>query len=172
MIKKLIVPVDGSDQSVRAVELASDLAAKYDAEIVLLHVLLRGHMPSGLKKALEIEVGSKQQRASHLVNMPQEIMARVDSKDVSQLSLEALDFIGKHVLSSVADICKAKGATKVTKHVEEGNPAKIIVDVAKQTNADMIVMGRSGLSELKGILVGSVSNKVMQLAECTCVTVR
>ena len=44
MIKKILVPVDGSAHSIKAAELASDLAAKYGAEILLLHVLLRGHM--------------------------------------------------------------------------------------------------------------------------------
>ncbi|MBZ0218340.1 MAG: universal stress protein [Fimbriimonadaceae bacterium] len=172
MIKKILVPVDGSPPSVRAVELASDLASKYNAEIVLLHVLLRGHMPNGLKKAVDIEIGSKRKSADNLVNIPQEIMARVDSRDGSQLSLEALDFIGKHVLSNVEELCREKGVGSITKHVEEGNPAKVIVDVAKRAKADMIVMGRSGLSELKGMLVGSVSNKVLHLADCTCVTVR
>lgn len=108
MIKKILVPVDGSPPSVRAVELASDLASKYDAEIVLLHVLLRGHMPNGLKKAVDIEIGSKRKSADNLVNIPQEIMARVDSRDGSQLSLEALDFIGKYVLSNVEELCREK----------------------------------------------------------------
>ncbi|MGI9462359.1 MAG: universal stress protein, partial [Aestuariivirgaceae bacterium] len=98
MIKKILVPVDGSPHSVKAVELASDLASKYGAEIILLHVLLRGHMPDGLKKALEIEVGKRKASADNLVNIPQEIMARVGSKKDIQLSLEELDFIGKYVL--------------------------------------------------------------------------
>ena len=75
MIKKVLVPVDGSPHSGKAVELASDLASKYEAEIVLLHVLLRGHMPDGLKKAIEIEVGTRKTGSDHLVNMPQQIMA-------------------------------------------------------------------------------------------------
>ena len=81
MIKKILVPVDGSAHSVKAAELASDLAVKYGAEIVLLHVLLRGHMPEGLKKAIEIEVGTQPGTGTgHLVNIPQQIMARVQDK--------------------------------------------------------------------------------------------
>lgn len=172
MIKKILIPVDGSPQSVRAVEMGSEIASKFDAEIVLLHVLLRGHMPSGLKQAMEIEVGLKRKSSDNLVNMPVEILARVDNKGESQLSLDELDFIGKHVLSHVERLCQDKGVKKVSKHVEEGNPAKIIVNVAKQSKVDIIVMGRSGLSELTGMLVGSVSNKVLHLAECPCLTVR
>lgn len=171
MIKKILVPVDGSPHSVKAVELASDLASKYGAEIVLLHVLLRGHMPDGLKRALEIEVGQRTSSADNLVNMPQEIMARVGAKD-AQLSLKELDFIGKYVLSSVAAICHDKGVARVDERVEQGNPASVVIQVADETHADMIVMGSRGLSDLQGMLVGSVSHKVSHLAKCTCVTVR
>lgn len=172
MIKKILVPVDGSPHSVKAVELASDLASKYDAEIVLLHVLLRGHMPDGLKKAIEIEVGARKTSSDHLVNMPQQIMARVGNKKDTQLSLEELNYIGKYVLSSVARICRDKGIATVQERVEEGNPANIIIKIAKEVSADMIVMGNRGLSDFQGILVGSVSHKVSNLAKCTCVTVR
>ena len=172
MIKKILVPVDGSPHSVKAVELASDLASKYDAEIILLHVLLRGHMPDGLKKALEIEVGKGKASADNLVIMPQEIMARVGSKKDIQLSVEELSFIGNYVLANVTAICQEKGVTKVEKRVEEGDPTKIIIKVADNAQADMIVMGNRGLSDFQGMLVGSVSHKVSHLAKCTCVTVR
>jgi len=172
MIKKILVPVDGSPHSVKAVELASDLASKYEAEIVLLHVLLRGHMPDGLKKAIDIEVGTRKTSSDNLVKMPQMIMARVGSKKDTQLTLEELNYIGKYVLSSVATICRDKGIATVQERVEEGNPANVIIKIANEVSADMIVMGNRGLSDLKGILVGSVSHKVSHLAKCTCVTVR
>ena len=87
MLKKLLVPVDGSPQSVKAVKLAAELASKYDAEIVLLHVLLRGHMPEGLKRALNIEVGKTRSHSDNmnLVIVPEEIMARVDRPGETQL---------------------------------------------------------------------------------------
>jgi len=173
MIKKILVPVDGSPHSVKAVELASDLASKYEAEIVLLHVLLRGHMPAGLKKALEVEVGTRKSTSSnHMVNMPQQIMARVGGSKDTQLSLEELNYIGKYVLASVATICRDKGIETVKERVEEGNPANVITKIAEEMPADMIIMGNRGLSDFRGILVGSVSHKVSHMAKCTCVTVR
>lgn len=172
MIKKILVPVDGSKHSVKAVELASDLASKYDAEVILLHVLLRGHMPEGLKKALEIEIGKRETKVASPMKMPLAIMAQVKSKKDTQLTLEELDYIGKYVLSNVALICQDKGVSKVTKRVEEGNPAKIILKIASDAKADMIVLGTRGLSDLQEMLLGSVSQKVTHLAKCTCVTVR
>jgi nucleotide-binding universal stress UspA family protein len=107
-----------------------------------------------------------------LVNMPQEIMARVEGKKGTQLPLEVLDFIGKRVLASAERVCRDKGVEAVELFVEEGNPTEIILDYAKRINADMIVMGSRGLSTLKGILMGSISTQVSQLADCTCVTVK
>jgi nucleotide-binding universal stress UspA family protein len=173
MLKKILVPVDGSSHSIKAAELASDLASKYGAEIILLHVLLRGHMPDGLRRALEVEAEpAARQQPGHLVNMPQEIMARVKDRKTTQLSLDALDIIGKFVLSNVAAHCAAKGVETITQKVEEGYPAQVILAVAQTADVDMIVMGSRGLSELKGLLLGSVSHKVSQLSNCTCVTVK
>jgi nucleotide-binding universal stress UspA family protein len=169
MIRKIVVPVDGSQHSVKAVELASDLASKYDADITLLHVLLRGHMPEGLKKAMEIEVG-KRKSSVDPVYLPNIILARNKKED--QLTIEELTYIGKYVLTSVAAICRDKGVSDVDMRVEEGDPAKVIIQIAEDTRADMIVMGNRGLSDFQGMLFGSVSHKVSQLAKCTCVTVR
>ncbi len=173
MISKILVPVDGSDHSVKAVELAADLASKYDAEVVLLHVLLRGHMSEGLRKALEVEVGSQPETGTgHLVNMPQQIMARVRDRKDSQLSLEMLQVVGKYVLSKVTALCREKGVGKVTQTVEEGDPAKTILELAESAGADMIVMGSRGHSDLRGMVVGSVSQKVSHLSKCPCLTVK
>ena len=170
MISKIVVPVDGSKHSVKAVELASDLASKYDADILLLHVLLRGHMPDGLKRAMEIEVGQRKKSSVEPVYLPNSILAR--NQKVTQLTIEELNYIGKYVLASVAAICRDKGVANVDMRVEEGDPAKVILQVAEDTPADMIVMGNRGLSDFQGMLFGSVSHKVSQLAKCTCVTVR
>ncbi len=172
MIKKILVPVDGSAHSLKATELACDLASKYDSEILLLHVLLRGHMPEGIKRAMEVEVRRKGAAADNLVSYPQEIMARVDDKSSTQLSVDELNFIGKKMLSGVAELCRSRGVEKISQSIEEGDPAGIILNLAKSSDVDMIVMGSRGLSALKGILMGSISSKVNNLASCTCVTVR
>ncbi len=173
MIKKILVPVDGSPHSIKAAAWASDIAVKYDAELILLHVLLRGHMPEGLERLLEVERGATGRgRSDNLVNMPQEIMARVQDRANTQLSIDDLEIIGKFVLSNISAICAEKGAKKITKKVEEGYAAEVILDLAQSAGVDMIVMGSRGLGGLKGFLMGSVSLKVTQAASCTCVTVK
>ncbi|MEM7224386.1 MAG: universal stress protein [Pseudomonadota bacterium] len=173
MLRTILVPTDGSAHADKAVDLAGDLAGKYGAKIILLHVLLRGHMPEGLVRAAQVEhLGEKHGHPANLVNMPQEIMARVEGKKGTQMPLEVLEFIGKRVLAGAEQVCRDKGVETVELMVEEGNPSEIILDTAKRTKADMIVMGSRGLSGLRGLLMGSVSHQVAHLASCTCVTVK
>lgn len=54
----------------------------------------------------------------------------------------------------------------------EGPAADAIISVAKARKADLIVMGTRGHGSLKGVLFGSVSNKVSHYAPCTVMVVR
>jgi nucleotide-binding universal stress UspA family protein len=53
-----------------------------------------------------------------------------------------------------------------------GRAAKHIVDRAKSQSSDLIVMGSRGMSDLAGLLLGSVTHKVMQLAQESVLVVR
>ncbi len=54
----------------------------------------------------------------------------------------------------------------------EGTPAEAILDVANTRKIDLIVMGSRGLGRLKGVLLGSQSQKVVQHARCPVLIVR
>lgn len=54
----------------------------------------------------------------------------------------------------------------------EGEPAEEILKVARDVNADMIVMGTHGSSGLTRLLVGSVAESVMRKAPCPVLTIR
>jgi nucleotide-binding universal stress UspA family protein len=64
------------------------------------------------------------------------------------------------------------GLARVTTRVAEGNPVKQIVALAESEGAEMVFLGSRGVSDLKGLMMGSVSHKVMHLAPCTCVAVK
>ncbi len=172
LFKTILVATDGSDHARRAVDLAADLAAKYSAKVILLHVLLRGHLPEGLMRAAEVEhiAHPGPEGPPSLAIMPQDIMARVERS--VQAPLEVLEYIASNVLADAEAAVRAKGVTEVEAVVEQGDTAQYILEKAAQTDADMIVMGRRGLGGLEGLLMGSVSQKVSHLASCTCVTVR
>jgi nucleotide-binding universal stress UspA family protein len=55
MISKILIATDGSTTAGKAVEIGCDLAAKYGAEVVLLHILLRGEVSENLRHMAEIE---------------------------------------------------------------------------------------------------------------------
>ncbi len=77
----------------------------------------------------------------------------------------------------VADAVKAARDAGVTARgevhdVAAGHTARNIVDTAAQIEADLIVMGSRGLSDVQGLLLGSVTHKVMQLAQTPVLVVR
>jgi nucleotide-binding universal stress UspA family protein len=65
-----------------------------------------------------------------------------------------------------------KAVQKVRTITRAGDPTKEILSVASEEQVDMIVMGRRGLGDLAALVLGSVSRRVTQLAECACLTVK
>lgn len=61
---------------------------------------------------------------------------------------------------------------EVHTEILEGPPAEAILDVAKTRKSDLIVMGSRGLGRLRGALLGSQSQKVVQHAPCPVLIVR
>jgi len=57
-------------------------------------------------------------------------------------------------------------------HLAEGHPDQAILDSAKRDGADLIIMGSHGRSGLEKMLMGSVSEKVLNQAECPVLVVR
>nr|WP_273545378.1 universal stress protein [Sinorhizobium medicae] len=64
------------------------------------------------------------------------------------------------------------GADRVDARVEPGDYAETILGVADEVDADLIVVGSRGLGGLRGLLVGSVSQKVVQHSDCSVLVVR
>jgi nucleotide-binding universal stress UspA family protein len=61
---------------------------------------------------------------------------------------------------------------EVVTHAREGDPAKVILDVAEEQNADLIVVGARGLTGFRRFLLGSVSSKLSHHAKCDLMIVR
>lgn len=174
MIRKILVPVDGSEHAEKAVRFAGDLAGKYGAEIVLLHVLLRGHLDEGLRHFAEVE-GLRRGRplAEAIATIPEALFpASMVPSNGGETEEEVLSRVAEHVLKEAQREAREHGAKTVRRRLEDGDPAHRILEAAKAEGADTIVMGSRGFSDLKGLLVGSVSHKVSHLAPCTVITVR
>ena len=146
MSKTILVPVDGSEHSKKALEFAADYCAGKGGQLFLLHVV------QSLPHDRTLVLGA----AAITIH---------DTRD-------NLEKAGAKVIEAAKQVAAEHGCRSVDTKSVLGDPAAEIVDMATEINADMIVMGSRGLSDLKGLMVGSVSHKVNQLAPCTCVSVR
>jgi nucleotide-binding universal stress UspA family protein len=177
MIKKVLIATDGSGHAQKAVTFGADLASKYDAEVVLLHVLLRGELSENLRHMAEVEhlfaEGGRRLREA-FSSIPQgrwplEIM--IPSEGISSEG-ELLHAVGEQILDYAEDLAKERGASKIKKRIEDGNPVTRVLETLEAEDADLLVTGARGLSDLKALMVGSVSHKLSHMAPCTCISVR
>ena len=63
-------------------------------------------------------------------------------------------------------------APEVDRVARGGDPAEVIIDVAVERDADLIVTGSKGMTGVGRFLLGSVPNKVSHHAPCTVMIVR
>jgi nucleotide-binding universal stress UspA family protein len=80
--------------------------------------------------------------------------------------------VAEKILHDAEDEAKSKGVKDIVRMTEQGDAADEILECAERESVDLIVMGTRGLSDFKGLLMGSVSHKVAQRSPCTCITVK
>jgi nucleotide-binding universal stress UspA family protein len=145
MFGKILVPTDGSEESQKALQMAISLAKKYESKVIVLYVVsLNTH---------------------EFADLP------TISVELSQQWVGELKNIGIQVIDNIKQTVSFDGVEYSTL-LELGNPAVEICKVAKNENIDLIVMGSRGLGSFGKIIIGSVSNKVLQLAECPVLITR
>lgn len=176
MINTILVPTDGSEHANKALNFASDLAVKYGARMVILHVLLRDAMRADLKKLIDIgrlpkdirdELTEAERIAENMASM-----GGIYPAFPVPPSGRVLNAVGNEIAEEAREAASAKGVKDIRIEVTPGRPATRILDAADEAHADMIVMGNRGLGEVEGLFIGSVSHKVSHLSKCTCITVK
>ncbi len=146
----ILHPTDGSEQAKKALDYAAELAASTKAKLLLLHI---------------------QPRHGHDW-VPKEMVEFERLEKIRMTEAELLRSAAEFVTAEAQQAAQAKGVKNVEILIVEGDPAQAIVETAKQRKADAIVIGCRGLNYLEGLLLGSVSHKVVQAAPCTCIVVR
>lgn len=142
MYKKILVPLDGSEKANAAAEHAIELAAKLGAEVTLYHVM-PALSPYG---------------NSNLNGAYQQIHNEIQAT-------------GEETLQKAQDNF-AKSGVKLDIKVIWGDPAEEICREARERGFDLIVMGSRGLGEIRGFIMGSVSNRVVRHASTPVLIVR
>ena len=84
--------------------------------------------------------------------------------------LEAIAEAGKAIIAQALDMVPE--GVKASDFTMTGSPAVAIVDFANEQKVDMIVMGSRGLGAMKGMLLGSVSQYVLENAPCPVMVVK
>ena len=142
MLKKILVPIDGSYISFLALEYAMQLGKAFDSEIVVTHV-----------------------------NDPYDLSAPVDPKTVKIPTGEETSAVKKKAGAAALAIAQKVAEKANYKNIAfekaiDKDPAKRIIDLAKEIEADTIVMGNRGLGTAGAFLLGSVSTAVVKHAPC------
>jgi nucleotide-binding universal stress UspA family protein len=91
---------------------------------------------------------------------------------VRETRLTTMQMIAEEIPGEAAERAKARGVAKVEIEIRPGDPAGAILRYAAAEAVDLIVMGSRGLGQVEGMLLGSVSRKVSNLAKVGCLTVR
>ncbi len=141
---KLVLAVDGSDHSYEAVR-----ALKY------------------LRRADELTI-------LHVVDPPRPsypMMMSDDAQDLYRQLEESMKEDGEQLLTRVHSLLPPHSGP-VTKRLEVGSPADIIVSMAESGHADLVAMGARGLGPVSERLFGSVAHRVLSYAPCAKLLVK
>jgi nucleotide-binding universal stress UspA family protein len=174
MFNNILVATDGSSHANKAIDLAGDLATKYNANLTILTVLEGGPLTEDGKR-LAREKGINLQPDINMAPLtpisPEGGPILHDAKETLETAhIEAE--LAEAIIEDAKERATTAGAGKVKVLSQTGNAAEAILGAADSQGVDLIVIGSRGMGALKGLLVGSVSQKVSHLANCTCITVK
>jgi nucleotide-binding universal stress UspA family protein len=174
MFSNILVATDGSDHGSKAVEVAADLAAKYDAHLTIGHILLHGEPPSAFRRMTEVEhlVRDASVQKPETANIASGLIAYASQAEKNRISHDVMEALGSRIADHAIELAKGRGAEKVSSRIEEGDTANRILKIAEDVSADLIVIGTRGFGPIKALLLGSVSQKVTQLANCSSLTIK
>ena len=143
MFKHIIVPIDGSDFSLQAVDLAASLAKEQRATCTALTV---------------IDI------------IPAAALAAA-TPDLVNAWLETLEEQAHIAVDAAVSRMRLAGA-QANGEVAKGFPPDLIMEVAKRNHGDLIVMGSHGRSGLRRLFLGSVAESVLRSSPIPVLMVR
>jgi len=142
-MRKILLAYDGSPSADRAAAFAGHMAHVADAQLDILAVLAE-------KPDKDLQAFSRAEGTT--------------VGDILEPMVEAR-------LAQARQTAKKAGARTITTQVKIGDPAEVILDCARSSGTDAVVVGKRGHGRLKGLLIGSVSQKLVSLCECPVIVV-
>ncbi|MDG6995325.1 MAG: universal stress protein [Nitrososphaerota archaeon] len=144
VISKVLVAVDGSENSIKAARVAAEIAKNTASELTILHVMTIPYSAF-----------------SGDVPLPLDDMEREARKAGEEYLSKAI--------SAIKDK-KIRVNTAITESYD--SPVRGITEYAKKNNFDLIVVGTRGLGGFKRLVLGSVASGVVHYAHCSVTVVR
>lgn len=144
--ERFIVPVDGSEDAATAAALAAGMAARLNIPVHLLFVF-----PVSPAAGLGLPGGG--------LSRPETNYFKPNALENARKKAAARAF-------RMAREAMGNNGVAIDETVLTGVPGDTIVEYARDVPGAMIVMGRRGLSPIKKILLGSVSQRVIDMATC------
>jgi nucleotide-binding universal stress UspA family protein len=150
VIKKILVPIDGSEHSDKALNYALDLAEKYSADIHLVSV------------------------AQPVVATGPMFLTQPTLPPASTaIYVKEIEDAHKKMLSEALKKAKErKPHINISKKLVNGRPADKIIEIANEGNFDLIIIGSRGTGGIKEFFLGSVSDRVADEARCPVLLVK
>ena len=137
MYKKILVPIDGSESSLKALRHALILARTHNSIITLLSVIEELKLPFGAEYML---------------------WANESHNELIRSTLESLNRETKKIMEQESDL-------DVDAEIREGVPANVIVQMALDEDYDLIVIGKRGMGVFEELVMGNVARKVVDLSK-------
>lgn len=145
MFATIVVGTDGSETAGEAVRQAVELAAAVGARLEIV---------SAYEPVPRSRLKQEAQQA------PRDVQWTITPREDVEATLE-----------DVAEAARQADITVGT-HARQGDPADAILDVAEETDADLIVIGNKGMTGARRFLLGSVPNKISHHAPCSVLIIR
>jgi len=151
IFSKILVPVDGSINSMKAIDYSVDLAEKYKSELIALHVL---YSQTGFAFHKETVAGTITSSSLNDLNLDAKQEAEKGFKEINQRAEKMNVQIKTEVVFTVISIVEG------------------ILTYAEKENIDLIIIGSKGKSGWKKLIVGSVASGISTYAHCPILIVK
>jgi nucleotide-binding universal stress UspA family protein len=148
ILKKILVPVDGSHSCLHAKMLASSIAKKFNSKVTVVHVVSHEFMHPELKAQYRL---------------PHSILHKID---------EAYLQAGKKILRTAEELFREAGIAVDARLVTHEDPAEFVLELVKDEKYDLVVIGNRAETQSERYSLGSVTEKVARHAECPVLIVK
>jgi nucleotide-binding universal stress UspA family protein len=156
IFQKILVPLDGSEHSERALETAIKIAKNFDSKLMLLTV----------HHATITPVTSPELTIQAPIIVPD-----ASAAELADRAVEAAHNYDKKILAKAEAKVKSE-KIEVETELIDGSAVEEIVKKSEEGKFELIVMGARGLSTIKKLFIGSVSDGVIKNARCPVLIVK